>query len=123
MKRLSLMIAAVTLLGACAPDPVYTRCVEEKKSYCSRLFACVALGGLNVQVNFENENDCNTEETKSCMQVSEQNACPGGTSSSYSAAKHDQCIADQKTQSCSAFASRPSSCSSYCCTSSNGTCQ
>lgn len=123
MNRISLLLASLTLLTACAPpDPVYMRCVEEKKAYCNRLFACVALGGLTVQVNFEDENDCNTQETRSCMQVSEQNACPGGTSSSYSSAKHDECIADQKTQSCAAFASRPSSCSSYCCTSSTGTC-
>jgi hypothetical protein len=123
MNRFSALIAGLTLFAACAPpDPVYTRCVEEKKAYCNRLFACVALGGLSVQVNFEDESQCNTEQTKSCMQVSEQNACPGGTSSTYSSAKHDQCIADQKTQSCAAFANRPTSCESYCCTSSTGSC-
>lgn len=122
MVRALALFAAASLLTACGTDPVYTRCVEEKKAYCNRLFACVALGGLSVTVNFENENDCSTQETKSCQQVSEENACPGGTTSTYSSAKHDQCIADQKTQSCSAFATRPSSCSSYCCTSSSGSC-
>lgn len=122
MSRLTTLFLTATLLAACAPDPVYTRCVEEKRAYCKRLFACVALGGLTVQVNFENENDCSTSETRSCEQVSEANSCPGGTSSTYSSGKHDQCIEDQKTQSCTAFANRPSSCSSYCCTSSSGSC-
>ncbi len=123
MNRLLTLLLATFVLSSCAAvDPVYTRCVEEKKTYCSRLFACVALGGLTVTVNFENENDCQTQETRTCDQVSTANACPGGSSSSYSAAKHDQCIQDQKTQSCASFASRPSSCSSYCCTSDAGSC-
>lgn len=122
MIRLFSFFTSMVLLAGCGQDPVYTRCVEEKKAYCSRLFACVALGGLSVMVNFEDENDCRTQETRSCSQVSEANSCPGGTTSSYSSGKHDQCIADQKTQSCSSFASRPSSCSSYCCTSDAGSC-
>ncbi len=122
MFRLFALLLSSLLLSACGADPVYTRCVEEKKSYCNRLFACVALGGFTAMVNFENENDCNTKETRNCSQVSEANSCPGGTSSSYSAAKHDQCITDQKAQACTAFATRPTSCSTYCCTSSTGSC-
>ena len=112
MSRLTTLMLTATLLAACAPpDPVYTRCVEEKKAYCNRLFACVALGGFTAMVNFEDESDCSTKETKTCDQVSSANSCPGSTTSTYSAGKHDECIADQKTQSCTAFASRPSSCS------------
>ena len=124
MSRALSLIVSTALLASCAPqeDPVYTRCIEEKKSYCNRLFACVALGGLSITVNFENENQCRTEESKKCEQVSSANACPGGSSSSYSAGKHDQCIADQQTQSCASFATRPSSCSTYCCTSDAGSC-
>jgi hypothetical protein len=123
MARSSLVVVvALVLSSACAPDPAYTRCVEEKKAYCNRLFACVALGGLSVQVNFENEAQCSTQETRKCETVTTANACPGGTSSSYSEAKHDQCIDDQRSQSCAAFASRPTSCSSYCCTSDAGSC-
>lgn len=110
-------------LSACGGgDPVYTRCVEEKRTYCQRLFACVKLGGVSVMVNYENENSCTTEESKSCAQVSSANACPGGSSSSYSASKHDQCIADQRDQSCTAFANRPTSCKSYCCVTDGGSC-
>ena len=122
MMRLFALFTSALVLAACGGDPVYTRCVEEKKAYCSRLYACVALGGFSAMVNFENENDCNTKETRTCDQVSSANSCPGSTTSTYSSGKHDQCIADQKTQSCSAFASRPSSCSTYCCTSSSGSC-
>ena len=119
-----LLLTSVALLSACEPpeDPAYTRCVTEREAYCERLFACVQLGGLQVTVNYENENSCETQETKKCDTVTTANACPGGTSSSYSAAKHDQCIADQKNQSCSAFANRPTSCESYCCTSDAGSC-
>ncbi|MFT3712608.1 MAG: hypothetical protein QM817_33585 [Archangium sp.] len=116
----ALSVAALILTSACGPDPTYTRCVEERKAYCNRLFACVMLGGLSVQVNFENESQCETQETKKCEQVTTANACPGGTSSSYSAAKHDQCISDQSSQSCASFANRPTSCSSYCCTTTDG---
>lgn len=122
MFRMLALLVSTTLFSACGGDPVYTRCVEEKKAYCNRLFACAALGGFTVMVNFESESDCTTKETRSCSQVSSANACPGGTSSSYSAAKQDQCITDQKAQACSAFASRPTSCSTYCCTSSDGGC-
>jgi hypothetical protein len=122
MNRLLALLSLTSILAGCGQDPVYTRCVEEKKAYCNRLFACVALGGLTVTVNFESESQCTTQETKSCDQVSTANACPGGSSSSYSAGKQDQCIADQKTQSCTAFANRPTSCSTYCCTSDAGSC-
>jgi hypothetical protein len=116
------MFAAVSMMSACgAQDPVYTRCVTEKKAYCERLFACVALGGVSITGNYEDESRCNTEETKSCQNVSSANAC-SGSSSTYSAAKHDQCIQDDKTRSCAAFASRPTSCESYCCTTDAGSC-
>ncbi len=123
-KLAALGSLALLFLTACpGPDPVYTRCVEEKKSYCTRLFACVKLGTLvGVTVNYEDESSCETEETKTCRTVSEANACPGRSTSSYSAAKHDQCIDDQAAQSCSAFAERPTSCSTYCCTSDAGSC-
>ncbi len=119
MKKLTTALALATfaLAASCGPDPVYTRCVEEQQTYCDRLFACVELGDLiGVQVNYEDEDDCTTEETKQCESVSEANACPGGTRASYDAAEHDKCIDDQAAQSCSAFADRPSSCSSYCTT-------
>ncbi len=122
-RLLALGCLSLTLLTACpGPDPVYTRCVEEKKTYCNRLFACLKLGSVGVTVNYEDESQCETQETKSCSTVTEANACPGGSSSSYSSAKHDQCIEDQGTQSCSAFADRPNSCSTYCCTSDAGSC-
>jgi hypothetical protein len=116
-----MLIAVLALFTACGSDPVYTRCVTEKKAYCNRLFACVKLGTLvGVTVNYEDESHCNTSETKKCDQVSSSSPCPGGTSSSYSSAKHDQCISDQNNQSCSAFASRPTTCSTYCCTTTDG---
>ena len=120
--KLGFAIAVLAIVGCgSAADPVHTRCIEERKTYCKRLFACVQLGTLiGVQVNFENEGKCSTEESKKCETVTAANACPGGTSSSYSSAKHDQCISDQSQQSCTAFANRPSSCSSYCCTVSDG---
>lgn len=121
----SLAFACLTFLclSACGRDAVYTRCVQEKKMYCTRLFACVKLGTLvGVTVNYEDESQCETQETKSCSNVSESNSCPGKTNATYSSAKHDQCIADQKDQSCSAFANRPNSCSSYCCTSQASSC-
>ncbi len=123
MNRLLPAVMTVAVLASCgAEDPAYTRCVTEKKAYCERLFACVALGGVSITVNYEDESRCETEETKSCDTVTTANACPGGNSSSYSAAKHDQCINDQQTRSCSAFATRPSSCETYCCTSDAGSC-
>ena len=110
------LIAVVLLFLACG-DPVYERCVTERKTYCKRLFACVQLGTLvGVQVNFENESQCDTSETKHCDTVSSANPCPGNTGSSYSSAKHEQCLKDQETQSCSAFANRPTSCETYCST-------
>lgn len=124
IRTFALAGVALVVFTACpGQDPVYTRCVEEKKTYCNRLFACVKLGTLvGVTVNYEDESSCTTEESKSCSNVSEANACPGQSSSSYSAAKHDQCIEDQKDQSCSAFANRPTSCSTYCCTTDGGSC-
>lgn len=123
IRSLAVVSLAALCLSACGEDPVFTRCVQEKKTYCNRLFACVKLGTLvGVQVNYEDESACETEETKSCSNVSEANACPGQTNSTYSSAQHDRCIEDQNTQSCSAFASRPSSCSTYCCTSQNSSC-
>lgn len=118
-----LVLMSIALLSACEPpeDPAYTRCVTERRSYCERLFACVQLGGLSVSVNYENETSCETAETKKCETVTSANACSGGTST-YSAKKHDQCMADQKTQSCSAFADRPTSCESYCCTTGDSSC-
>jgi len=111
------LMAVLLVFAACGGDPVYERCVTERKTYCKRLFACVQLGTLaGVTVSFENEEQCSTSETRRCDTVSSRNACPGGSTSSYSAAKHDQCIEDQETQSCSAFASRPSSCETYCST-------
>jgi hypothetical protein len=124
MKQWIAALGSIAMLVGCAGnDPVHTRCIEERKTYCQRLFACVQLGGLTVTVNYENESKCTTEESKKCETVTEANACPGGSSSSYSAAKHDQCIADQRDQSCASFANRPSSCSTYCCTATDaGTC-
>jgi hypothetical protein len=119
------LLLTVLALCACsaAPDPVHTRCVTERTTYCKRLFACVQLGGLiGVTVNFENEGQCTTSESKRCDTVTESNPCPGGSASSYSSAKQEQCIKDQDTQSCSAFANRPSSCSSYCCSGTDGGC-
>lgn len=122
-KLVPVFLTSVALLSACGPaeDPAYTRCVTERKTYCERLFACVQLGGLSVTVNYENENSCETEETKKCETVTSATACSGSTST-YSSKKHDQCIADQKTQSCSAFANRPTSCESYCCTTGDSSC-
>ncbi len=115
-----LCVLCASMGTACSPpptDPVYERCITERKTYCSRLFACIRLGTLvGVTVNYENESQCETQESRKCENVSTANACPGGSSSSYSAAKHDQCIQDQRNQSCSAFAERPTSCQTYCST-------
>lgn len=104
-------------VGCAGEDPVYRRCVTERETYCERLYVCVKLGTLvGATVNFEDESDCRTNERTRCDQVSEENSCPGASNASYDSAKHEQCIKDQNTQSCSAFASRPSSCETYCST-------
>lgn len=119
MRSILSSCALVLTLVACA-DPVTTRCIEEQKTYCNRMFACVAIDGLvGFTVNYEDESDCTTEETKRCDTVTSENPCPGGTSSSYSEGTHDECIADQGAQDCAAFADRPSSCSSYCSSSTD----
>lgn len=114
---LVLVFVVLGSVGCAGEDPVYRRCVTERETYCERLYVCVQLGTLvGVTVNFEDESDCRTKERTRCDQVSEENACPGESNASYDSAKHEQCIKDQDTQSCSAFASRPSSCESYCTT-------
>ena len=116
MRKLIVLL----LLAACGRDPVYERCITERQTYCKRLFACVQLGQLvGIQVNFENESQCTTSESKRCDTVSSASACPGGSSFSYDSAKHEQCIKDQDTQSCGAFASRPTSCETYCSTTTH----
>jgi hypothetical protein len=119
LRGLVAIAGALALLATttCGPDPVYQRCITERKTYCSRLFVCVQLGTLiGVTVNYENESKCETQESTKCDTVSSSHPCPGGSSSSYSSAKHDQCIQDQGNQDCSAFARRPTSCQTYCTT-------
>lgn len=123
MKIPSALLVSCALLLPClaaCEDPVHVRCIEERRTYCDRVFACIALGDLvGVTINYEDEDDCTTEESKQCDTVTSSNPCPGGTSSSYSEGTHDECIADQGAQDCSAFAERPSSCSTYCSTTSD----
>ena len=119
---LTMLLLTTLMTSSCAEDPAYTRCVREKKAYCTRLFACIQLGGVSVTVNYEDSSQCETEETKSCESVTTENACPGGNSQTYSSKKHDQCIDDQADRSCTAFATRPTSCESYCCTTGDSSC-